>query len=71
MFVAQNNKVVYLFGISDKIKETSKLAIQKLKKLDIEVHLLSGDNDRIVRHVAEKTGINTFRSGMLPGMKVE
>lgn len=57
--------------ISDKIKESS-LNIKELKKfIKKDFIILSGDNEEIVKEVANKVGINLFHGNLLPLDKVK
>ena len=57
--------------ISDKIKESS-LNIKELKKfVKKDFIILSGDNEEIVKEVANKVGINLFHGNLLPLDKVK
>jgi Cu2+-exporting ATPase len=56
-------------AISDKIKSTSGEAIEQLKNIGIEVFMVSGDNEKTVSAVAEKTGIKNFKAETLPSEK--
>jgi Cu2+-exporting ATPase len=56
-------------AISDKIKNTSKEAIEQLKNMGIDVFMVSGDNEKTVSAVAEKTGIKNFKAETLPSEK--
>jgi Cu2+-exporting ATPase len=56
-------------AISDKIKNTSKEAIEQLKNMGIDVFVVSGDNEKTVSAVAEKTGIKNFKAEALPSEK--
>jgi P-type Cu2+ transporter len=56
-------------AISDKIKTTSKEAIEQLQNMGIEVFMVSGDNEKTVAAVAEKTGIKKFKAETLPAEK--
>ncbi len=55
--------------ITDKIKETSVKAVKLLHDEGIEVIMLTGDNAATAKAVASETGINTFRSDVLPAEK--
>jgi Cu2+-exporting ATPase len=58
-----------IVAVADKIKETSAIAITKLKDMGIEVHMLTGDNQKNASYVASKVGITHFKAGALPGDK--
>ena len=70
-FLAYDNLVISLIVISDKIKETSKKAIQALKEKGIEVVMLTGDNEATAKAVASEIGIDSFKAEMLPKDKLE
>lgn len=58
--------------ISDIIKENSKKAVQELKDLGIkQVVMLTGDSKRVAESVAGLIGVDTVKSELLPGDKVE
>jgi len=66
VFVYKKNIPVALIAIWDKIKENSKSAVMSLKKLGIEVHMLTGDNIKTARTVSEELNIKHFKSSALP-----
>jgi Cu2+-exporting ATPase len=77
---AQANTVVYfindvellaLIAIADKIKETSKEAITSLKQKDIDVYMLTGDNEETARAVAEQVGISHVKAHLMPVDKAD
>ena len=55
-----------IIAVSDKIKESSVAAVSKLKEMGIEVHMLTGDNQKNASYVAAKVGITHFKAGALP-----
>ena len=58
--------------ISDKIKETSKAAIQALKRIGIKkTVMLTGDNKDVAEAVSAELGLDKVYSGLLPAEKVE
>ena len=58
--------------IADEIKETSKAAISKLKKQGAsQVIMLTGDQERIAKQVAEELGVDRVYAELLPHQKVE
>ncbi|MFC2151191.1 heavy metal translocating P-type ATPase [Bacteroidota bacterium] len=71
VFVAKNKLLVALITISDQIKDSSVRAIRKLHEMNLEVHMLTGDNNRTANEIARKTGINKYRAEVLPKDKLE
>lgn len=58
-------------SIYDKIKEDSKLAMQKLKSVGIHsIAMLTGDNEKTALDIAEKIGIDNVKYDLLPDQKV-
>ena len=70
-FLACDGAVIGLIVISDKIKETSKKAIQALKRRGIEVVMFTGDNKATAKAVASEVGIESYRAEMLPEDKLK
>lgn len=50
LFVAQNEKIVTLIGVKDILKDNVAEVIKKLKKQNIEVVMLTGDNEKTARN---------------------
>ncbi len=69
-FVEQD-RVVGIIAIADKIKPTSKPAIGLLQKRGIEVYMLTGDNHQTAAAIAKETGLKYFRAEMLPSGKAD
>ena len=70
-FFADSNEVLSVMAISDRIKNSSVEAVKQLHSLGIEVHMLTGDNEQAARCVAEATGVDSYKAGVLPQAKYE
>lgn len=68
-YLALDKEVVGFIVIGDKIKETSRNAIQTLQEFGIEVLMLTGDNKLTAEAVADELGIN-FQAELLPQDKL-
>jgi len=55
----------------DKVKETSAEAVSELRKMGLDVYMLSGDNAERAGKVAAKVGIQNIISNVLPDSKQE
>jgi Cu+-exporting ATPase len=66
---AVDGKPVGLFVVADRPKPTSAAAIAELRRLGLEPVLLTGDNERTARTVADEVGIERVRADVLPGDK--
>lgn len=71
IWFADQQTALAAVAITDKIKPTSMLAVQHMKDLGIEVYMLTGDNEATAKSIAEKTGINHYKAGLLPHQKAE
>ena len=66
VFIAKNSIHIATIMIGDKIKESSKAVIQKLKEKGIETWMITGDNEKVAASVASELGIAHFLAGVLP-----
>ena len=62
----KESEPVIVIALWDKIKESSQESVFKLKKLGIEVHMLTGDNFINASVVSQKLGISHFKASALP-----
>ena len=69
IFFGNEFQVLAVFAIADKIKETSKKAIATLQQRNIEVYMLTGDNNKTAAAVAEQVGITDYRGEVMPSDK--
>jgi len=69
--LAVNKKVAAAIAIMDTPKEEAKEAIKRLKDMNVDVAMLTGDNERTAKAIAEKLGIDHVFANVLPWEKVE
>ena len=67
--VAVDGEAVGLIAIADAIRPSARATIRRLKELDIEAVMLTGDNSATASQVAEELGIKTVLAEVLPGDK--
>ncbi len=60
-----------ILALADQEKEDSAAAIRRLRELGLRVVMITGDNERTARAVAERVGIDEVRAGVLPEGKDE
>lgn len=70
VFMAINNEVKGIFAIADPIKEGSREAVEELKKLSIEVIMLTGDHKLAAEAIAKKVGIEKYYARVTPEQKL-
>lgn len=69
MFMAIDTKVAAIFVVQDPIKPSASDAIRELKKIGIEIYMLTGDNKKTAEAVAKKLGIKHIFAGVIPEEK--
>jgi Cu+-exporting ATPase len=70
VFVAVDGRVAAALAISDPLRPTSRLAVEQLKRLGLEMVLLTGDDARTAEAVAQAAGIGRVVAGVLPEGKL-
>ena len=71
MLVAAGDQAAGIVAVADTIKEDSKAAIAALHEMGIHTVMITGDNERTARHVANQVGIDEVMAGVLPEGKVD
>lgn len=69
-FVAIDSKVQGFFALADALKPGSRKAVQALKKMGLEVAMITGDNPITASEIARQCGIEIFQAGVLPNEKL-
>ncbi len=71
VFFAEANKAVGVCVLKDKVKENAHSVIEKIKGKGIKVVMLTGDNEKAAKEVADYTGIEEVQASLLPEQKKE
>lgn len=69
MYISIDNELAGLVAVADVIKETSKEAVEKLKKMGIKTIMLTGDNEKTAKFISKQVGIDDVISEVLPYQK--
>jgi Cu+-exporting ATPase len=69
MILSIDKEIAGLIAVADTVKESSPEAIRALNELGIEAIMLTGDNEKTARAVAQKVGISNVIANVLPGEK--
>ena len=71
VFVCQGTKLLGWMELSDRIRDSSKIAVKRAKQLGLEVVMLTGDNQVSAESIANQVGIDRVISGVKPNEKAE
>ncbi len=71
IFASVNGNLVSLIGVKDTLKENVSLVIKRLKQRNINVVMLTGDNEKVAKNVAKECGIDNVIAEVTPKQKAE
>jgi P-type Cu+ transporter len=71
VLVARDGQAVGIVAVADAVKPDSKGAIEAMHALGLKVAMVTGDNERAARAVADEVGIDEVLAGVLPEGKVD
>ena len=66
MFIAIDGALAGIIAVADTVKENSKKAVEALHNMEIEVVMLTGDNEKTAKAIAKQVGIDRVISDVLP-----
>lgn len=69
VIVSENKKAIGIIGIADSVKEDSIEAIKQLNEGGYRTVMITGDNERTARAIAEQVGIKEVLANILPEEK--
>jgi Cu+-exporting ATPase len=69
LMLADERAVVGIVGIADTLKSSAQETVARLKKIGIEVWMITGDNEKTAQAIAKKVGIDNVMASVLPEQK--
>lgn len=69
MFLSLDGQPAGIIAVADTLKETSTQALKELRKMGIKVAILTGDNRRTAKAIAQKLGVERVLAEVFPGDK--
>jgi P-type Cu2+ transporter len=69
--IAVDGRLAALVAIADAPRPTSRRAVAELRRMGVQVVMLTGDNEATARRIATELGMETVIAEVLPGQKAE
>lgn len=71
LYVAKNSKLIALLGVKDTVRDDVKDVIKMLKNNNIDIVMLTGDNEKTAKFIANEIGISKIIANVNPKQKAE
>tara|TARA_R110002020_G_scaffold122487_8_gene278083 strand:- start:47991 stop:50219 length:2229 start_codon:yes stop_codon:yes gene_type:complete len=71
VYLGNRKRVLGIAAVADNVKQGAAKAIEKIRMMGIEIHMLTGDNDETAKAIAGQVGIEKYRANVLPAEKAD
>ncbi|WP_211255085.1 heavy metal translocating P-type ATPase [Palaeococcus ferrophilus] len=71
VFLVVDGKLAGAMALADRIRPESREAVKRLHEMGIKAYMLTGDNAKVAKWVAEELGLDGFFAEVLPHQKSE
>ncbi|WP_254547299.1 heavy metal translocating P-type ATPase [Halomarina pelagica] len=72
VLVGTEDELEGIIGVADEVRPEAKHAVRRMKELGVKrTVMLTGDNERTARAIAEQVGVDDYRAELLPEEKVD
>lgn len=69
VYFGKEDKLLAVIAVADQIKATSYGAVRELKRMGLDVVMLTGDSERAAKSVAKRLDIHSFKAEVFPDEK--
>lgn len=69
VYVGTEGKIDGVIAIADQVKKSAKIAIDQIRAMNIEIFMLTGDNEQTASVISSKVGIKNFKANVMPSDK--
>ena len=71
LYISKNGKLAGILAVADRIKDETPETVRRLHALGVKTVMLTGDNEKVARAIAEKAGIDEVIAQVMPDRKAE
>ncbi|PSP78132.1 cadmium-transporting ATPase [Halobacteriales archaeon QS_1_68_20] len=71
VLVGTDGRLLGAVAVADEVRPEARDVVAELRASGVETVMLTGDNERTARAVADEVGVDDYRAGLLPEEKVE
>ncbi|WP_226023430.1 heavy metal translocating P-type ATPase [Halomicrobium salinisoli] len=71
VLVGREDELEGVIAVADEVRPGAAWTVQRLSELGVETVMLTGDEERTARAIADEVGIDQVRAGLLPDEKVD
>lgn len=71
VYLSDEKELLAIIGISDRLRADVKNVMKVLKDFGLKVLMMTGDNEKAARVIANQAGVDEYIAGLLPDDKVE
>ena len=71
VLVGTEDELEGVIAVADEVRPEARRTVERLREAGVATAMLTGDNDRTARAIAEEVGVDEYRAELLPEDKVE
>lgn len=71
VILSAGRRILGILALSDRLRPEAKDVLARLKEMDVNTVLLTGDNEKAAKYLSKRVGIGEVRADLLPEAKVQ